>query len=73
MKDVSYAVDEEGNRIHPVDQQYKSLGLEETTVLDHSSDEFKWLHDYFTKTHGKTHSQYVVPVFMFTTLKLTYK
>ena len=59
MKDVSHATDEEGNRIHPMDHQYRSLGLRETTTLKHDSKEFVLLRDYFEKTHGHTHYQYV--------------
>ncbi|KAK6359719.1 hypothetical protein TWF696_000861 [Orbilia brochopaga] len=55
MKDVEYAEDEDGNRIHPLDKQFASLGLRETTPLDPTSTEFAYLRDYFHKTHGQTH------------------
>ncbi|KAF3939329.1 hypothetical protein ABW19_dt0203389 [Dactylella cylindrospora] len=55
MKDVEYAEDEFGNRIHPLDKQYSSLGLLETTPLDHTTPEYLLLRDYFHKTHGQTH------------------
>ncbi|KAF3914849.1 hypothetical protein ABW20_dc0104607 [Dactylellina cionopaga] len=55
MKDVDYAEDEDGNRIHPLDKQYSSLGLLETTPLDKTSKEYELLRDYFHKTHGQTH------------------
>ncbi|KAJ6260524.1 hypothetical protein Dda_4750 [Drechslerella dactyloides] len=55
MKDVEYAEDENGNRIHPLDKQFASLGLRETTPLDPEGSEYTTLRDYFHKTHGHTH------------------
>ncbi|EPS37847.1 hypothetical protein H072_8389 [Dactylellina haptotyla CBS 200.50] len=55
MKDVEYAEDEQGNRIHPLDKQFASLGLLETTPLEHDTKEYELLRDYFHKTHGQTH------------------
>ncbi|KAK6345248.1 hypothetical protein TWF718_007174 [Orbilia javanica] len=56
MKDVEYAEDEQGNRIHPLDKQFASLGLLETTPLEEDTKEYEYLRDYFHKTHGQTHS-----------------
>ncbi|EWC46572.1 hypothetical protein DRE_04295 [Drechslerella stenobrocha 248] len=56
MKQVEYAEDSQGNRIHPLDKQHASLGLRETTPLAEDSKEFEYLRDYFYKTHGQTHS-----------------
>ncbi|RVD82557.1 uncharacterized protein DFL_006979 [Arthrobotrys flagrans] len=56
MKDVEYAEDEQGNRIHPLDKQFASLGLLETTPLEEDTKEYRYLRDYFHKTHGQTHS-----------------
>ncbi|KAF3919977.1 hypothetical protein AA313_de0209398 [Arthrobotrys entomopaga] len=55
MKEVEYAEDSQGNRIHPLDKQYASLGLLETTPLEYESKEYEMLRDYFHKTHGQTH------------------
>ncbi|KAF3296792.1 hypothetical protein TWF132_009302 [Orbilia oligospora] len=55
MKDVEYAEDEQGNRIHPLDKQFASLGLLETTPLEEDTKEYQYLRDYFHKTHGQTH------------------
>lgn len=41
--------------VNLIDSQYNNLGLNEATPLDHSSDEFKYLCAYLTKTHGTTH------------------
>ncbi|KAK6505092.1 hypothetical protein TWF481_007014 [Arthrobotrys musiformis] len=56
MKDVEYAEDDQGNRIHPLDKQFSSLGLLETTPLEEDTKEYQYLRDYFHKTHGQTHS-----------------
>ncbi|KAK6528039.1 hypothetical protein TWF281_009296 [Arthrobotrys megalospora] len=56
MKDVEYAEDSQGNRIHPLDKQFASLGLLETTPLEEDTKEYEFLRDYFHKTHGQTHT-----------------
>ncbi|RFU79882.1 hypothetical protein TARUN_2317 [Trichoderma arundinaceum] len=43
------------DNIHPLDKQFQSLGLNEMTVLDHGSSEFKYLSDYLHGSRGETH------------------
>ncbi|KAH6611508.1 hypothetical protein Trco_001528 [Trichoderma cornu-damae] len=40
---------------HPLDKQFRSLGLEEMTVLDHNGSEFRHLSDYLHGSRGETH------------------
>lgn len=47
---------DEMNRIHPLDRQFKGLGMEEMTVLDPKSSEFQLLETYLTTTCGQTHN-----------------
>ncbi|KJF60509.1 polymerase [Coccidioides immitis RS] len=41
--------------IHPLDQQFAGLGLQEMTPLDPEGTEYRQLEDYLIKTHGDTH------------------
>ncbi|WEW56555.1 poly(ADP-ribose) polymerase [Emydomyces testavorans] len=41
--------------VHPLDRQFRGLGLQEMTPLDPGSMEYKELADYLIKTHGDTH------------------
>lgn len=41
--------------VHPLDTQYKGLGMEEMSPLDPSSQEFLLLKEYLTETKGHTH------------------
>jgi len=43
------------SKVHPIDSQYHSLGLNESEALEKNSTEFKNLEAYVRKTHGKTH------------------
>ena len=45
----------------PIDAHYKKLKCH-MDVLDHTSDEFKHIHDYIRNTHAKTHSGYTLEV-----------
>lgn len=46
----------ERSAVHPADQHYQALGMEEITALDSKSEEFKQLSDYLLLTCGATHS-----------------
>ncbi|KAI9793662.1 MAG: hypothetical protein M1816_007557 [Peltula sp. TS41687] len=45
-----------GKRVHPLDLQYRGLGMQEMTTLDKKSNEFEELNNYLVKSHGQTHS-----------------
>ncbi|KAJ3052158.1 hypothetical protein HK097_006804 [Rhizophlyctis rosea] len=45
-----------GKKPHPLDQQYAGLNLEEMTLVDPKSTEYKHLSLYLQKTHGPTHT-----------------
>ncbi|KAK2602880.1 hypothetical protein N8I77_009382 [Diaporthe amygdali] len=47
---------DERNSLHPLDRQYRGLGMEEMTVLDPSGAEFKSLEEYLVNTRGHTHA-----------------
>lgn len=47
---------DEVNRLHPLDRQFRGLGLEEMTTLDPQSTEYQLLETYLTTTRGATHS-----------------
>lgn len=47
---------DERNSLHPLDRQYRGLGMEEMTVLDPSGAEFKSLEEYLVNTRGHTHT-----------------
>ncbi|KAI1209496.1 PARP-domain-containing protein [Annulohypoxylon truncatum] len=56
MKDAQLLMKEkEKDKLHPTDQQFNSLGLDEMTVLDSHSQEFLELKDLLLKTQGATH------------------
>lgn len=55
MKDASAAESASVDPIHQLDRQFAGLGLEEMTPLDISSDEYKELQVYLTKSRGFTH------------------
>ena len=48
--------DSKTDDIHPLDSRFKNLGLQETTPLDTSSEEFAGVSEYLLKTCGHTHS-----------------
>lgn len=54
--DVMKTQIEELNRLHPLDRQFRGLGLQEMTPLDHKAQEFKILKNYLMNTRGHTHS-----------------
>ncbi|EQB52283.1 hypothetical protein CGLO_08092 [Colletotrichum gloeosporioides Cg-14] len=43
------------SNVHPADTQYRSLGMNEMTPLDHKSKEFSLLSDYLNGSKGSTH------------------
>lgn len=43
--------------IHPLDQRFQGLGLDEMTALDHKSAEFELLENYLNNTRGSTHNR----------------
>ncbi|RFU72947.1 poly polymerase polyadp-ribose synthetase [Trichoderma arundinaceum] len=43
------------DNIHPLDKQFQSLGLNEITVLDRDSEEFKCLSNYLHGSRGESH------------------
>lgn len=47
---------DELNRVHLLDRQFRGLGLQEMTPLDHTSQEFQILETYLKTTRGQTHS-----------------
>ncbi|MCJ1379278.1 hypothetical protein MMC17_002379 [Xylographa soralifera] len=47
--------DDSESLIHPLDNQYAALGLNQMTPLQSKSTEFKELENYLLKTHGSTH------------------
>ncbi|MCJ1433535.1 hypothetical protein MMC27_002898 [Xylographa pallens] len=49
------AKDDSGSSVHPLDNQYAALGLNEMTPLQNKSTEYKELENYLLKTHGSTH------------------
>ncbi|KAI2472146.1 PARP-domain-containing protein [Annulohypoxylon bovei var. microspora] len=55
MKDASLLMAGDNERIHVMDQQFQSLGLDEMSVLDSTSQEFIELKDLLLKTQGATH------------------
>lgn len=58
MKDASNILKaeiDERNSLHPLDRQYRGLGMEEVTALDPNSTEFKHLKEYLVNTRGQTH------------------
>lgn len=58
MKDASNILKaeiDERNSLHPLDRQYRGLGMEEVTALDPKSTEFKHLKEYLVNTRGETH------------------
>ncbi|KAI0889458.1 PARP-domain-containing protein [Annulohypoxylon maeteangense] len=57
MKEASLLMSAEGDKekLHPTDQQFNSLGLDEMTPLDRDSQEFLDLKDLLLKTQGATH------------------
>ncbi|KAK3684559.1 hypothetical protein LTR37_020162 [Vermiconidia calcicola] len=42
--------------VHPLDSRYKNLGLQQTTPLDPSSEEFFGVSEYLLETCGETHA-----------------
>ncbi|KUI70443.1 Poly [ADP-ribose] polymerase 2 [Cytospora mali] len=50
------AIDERSSSIHPLDQHYRGLSLNEMTPLDPASEEFQLLGEYLTETRGHTHN-----------------
>ncbi|CAK7270218.1 hypothetical protein SEPCBS57363_003994 [Sporothrix epigloea] len=46
----------ERSAVHPADQHYQALGMEEITALDPKSEEFAQLSDYLLMTCGATHN-----------------
>lgn len=46
----------DGGGVHPLDLQFKGLGMEEMEPVDPNSPEFEELSAYLTKTKGDTHS-----------------
>lgn len=58
MKDASNILKadiEERNSLHPLDRQYRGLGMEEVSELERTSAEFGLLKDYLVNTRGQTH------------------
>ncbi|KAG8163407.1 hypothetical protein KVR01_006704 [Diaporthe batatas] len=58
MKDASNILKaeiDERNSLHPLDRQYRGLGMEEISELERSSAEFTLLKDYLINTRGQTH------------------
>lgn len=55
-------VDAKGRLIHPLDAQFRSLGLESMDPINPKSSEFAGLQRYTSETHGATHSHYKVQV-----------
>lgn len=51
LKDTEYPKDQQGNAIHPLDAQMRSLGLREAAPLDNKSVEFAHLESYLN--HAK--------------------
>lgn len=51
LKDTEYPKDQQGNAIHPLDAQMRSLGLREAVSLDRNSVEFGHLENYLN--HAK--------------------
>ncbi|MCJ1320459.1 hypothetical protein MMC15_005798 [Xylographa vitiligo] len=49
------AKDDSESSVHPLDNQYTALGLNEMTPLQSKSTEYKELQDYLLTTHGFTH------------------
>lgn len=47
---------DERNSLHPLDRQYRGLGMEEMTALDPHGTEFQHLQEYLVKTRGHTHA-----------------
>lgn len=47
---------DERNSVHPLDRQYRGLGMEEMTPLDPNGTEFKLLGEYLMNTRGRTHA-----------------
>lgn len=59
MKDASNILKaeiDERNSLHPLDRQYRGLGMEEMTALDPNGTEFKHLKEYLVNTRGHTHA-----------------
>lgn len=59
MKDASNILKaeiDERNNLHPLDKQYRGLGMEEMTALDPNGTEFQHLKEYLVNTRGHTHA-----------------
>ncbi|KAI1482462.1 hypothetical protein K445DRAFT_18163 [Daldinia sp. EC12] len=57
MKDASILMkNEKKERINELDQQFRGLGMNEMTPLEHDSAEFTQLVDYLMNTRGSTHT-----------------
>ncbi|KAF2788790.1 poly polymerase 2 ADP-ribosyltransferase 2 [Melanomma pulvis-pyrius CBS 109.77] len=46
----------ETEKLHPLDRQFRGLGLEEMTVLDPNAQEYQELASYLINTRGSTHN-----------------
>ncbi|KAI1415635.1 PARP-domain-containing protein [Hypoxylon sp. FL1857] len=56
MKDASLLMNgAKENNVNTLDNQFRSLGMEEMTPLSYTSDEFIQLKDYLMGTRGETH------------------
>lgn len=58
MKDASNILKaeiDERNTLHPLDRQYRGLGMQEMTDLDRNGTEFNLLKEYLVNTRGHTH------------------
>lgn len=49
-------IDDELHRVHPLDRQYRGLGMEEMTPLDPKTSEYQLLEAYLKNTRGLTHN-----------------
>ncbi|KAI1807311.1 PARP-domain-containing protein [Daldinia bambusicola] len=57
MKDASLLMkNEQKEKINELDQQFRGLGMNEMTPLEHDSPEFTQLVDYLMDTRGQTHT-----------------
>ncbi|RPB10578.1 PARP-domain-containing protein [Morchella conica CCBAS932] len=65
MKDAEYPVDADGNPINPLDKQFRSLGLEEITLVEKSTTEHAELEAYFHKSQRLSRAN-VVDIFRIT-------
>lgn len=59
--EIAYSLMKSSGSEHTVDSYYKQLKTD-IDILDHSSDEFKIIHEYVKNTHAATHGSYELVV-----------